>query len=211
MLALEGLNAWWGYAQSLFDVNLRVGRGELVVLQGLNGAGKSTLLQSVIGIGPRVQGRIVWDGQDIERWPAYRRARAGLGFVAEDRRLFTGLTVEENLWIAAQVGGKGTSAQRLEYVLALFPQLQVMLQRSSSQMSGGEQQMLALARTLMTGPRLLLLDEPCEGIAPVLVAAMRDALLQLARDGMTLLVAEQNHILAAHAHRVLNLAGGRLR
>lgn len=210
MLAVEGLNAWWGHAQALFDVRLQVDEGELVVLQGLNGAGKSTLLQSLIGIGPRVQGRIVWDGQAIQHWPAHRRARAGLGFVAEDRRLFTGLTVEENLWIAAQAGGQGTPAQRLQRVVALFQQLQAMLARPASQMSGGEQQMLALARTLMTGPRLLLLDEPCEGIAPVLVAAMRDALLQLAREGMTLLVAEQNHILAAHAHRVLNLVGGRL-
>ena len=210
MLAVEGLNAWWGHAQALFDVQLQVGEGELVVLQGLNGAGKSTLLQALIGIGPRVQGRIRWDGQTIETWPAHRRARAGLGFVAEDRRLFTGLSVEENLWIATQAGGQGTPAQRLQRVMALFPQLQPMLQRPASQMSGGEQQMLALARTLMTGPRLLLLDEPCEGIAPVLVAAMRDALLRLAREGMTLLVAEQNHILAVHAHRVLNLVGGRL-
>ncbi len=210
MLAVEGLNAWWGHAQALFDIHLQVGEGELVVLQGLNGAGKSTLLQSLIGIGPRVQGRIVWDGQSMDGWPAHRRARAGLGFVAEDRRLFTGLSVEENLWIAAQVKGQGTPTQRLERVLELFPQLQDMLQRPASQMSGGEQQMLALARTLMTGPRLLLLDEPCEGIAPVLVEAMRDALLQLAREGMTLLVAEQNHILAAHAHRVLNLSSGRL-
>ena len=210
MLAVEGLNAWWGHAQALFDVHLQVGEGELVVLQGLNGAGKSTLLQSLIGIGPRVQGRIEWDGQAIQNWPAHRRARAGLGFVAEDRRLFTGLSVQDNLWIAAQTSGQGRPAERCERVLALFPQLRDMLARPASQMSGGEQQMLALARTLMTGPRLLLLDEPCEGIAPVLVAAMRDALLQLAREGMTLLVAEQNHILAAHAHRVLNLVGGRL-
>lgn len=210
MLAVEGLNAWWGHAQALFDVQLRVDEGELVVLQGLNGAGKSTLLQALIGIGPRVQGRIVWDGQGIEGWPAHRRARVGLGFVPEDRRLFTGLSVQDNLWIAADARGQGTPQQRFEQVLALFPQLQAMLARPASQMSGGEQQMLALARTLMTGPRLLLLDEPCEGIAPVLVAAMRDALLQLARSGMTLLVAEQNQMLAAHAHRVLTLSSGRL-
>ncbi len=210
MLTVEGLNAWWGHAQALFDVRLQVGEGELVVLQGLNGAGKSSLLQALIGIGPRVQGHIEWDGQAIQNWLAHRRARAGLGFVAEDRRLFTALSVQDNLWIAAQTAGQGQAAERCERVLALFPQLQDMLARPASQMSGGEQQMLALARTLMTGPRLLLLDEPCEGIAPVLVAAMRDALLQLAREGMTLLVAEQNHILAAHAHRVLNLVGGRL-
>lgn len=209
MLAVEGLNAWWGHAQALFDVRLQVHEGELVVLQGLNGAGKSTLLQALIGIGPRTQGPVVWHGQPIQNWPAHRRARAGLGFVAEDRRLFTGLSVQENLWIAADARGQGTPQQRFDRVLALFPQLQPMLQRPASQMSGGEQQMLALARTLMTGPRLLLLDEPCEGIAPVLVVAMRDALLQLAGEGMTLLVAEQNQILAAHAHRVLTLVGGR--
>jgi len=214
MLKVEGLNAWYGQAQALFDVNLSVGEGELVVIQGLNGAGKSTLLQSLIGIGPRAQGRIQWQVQPIQDWPAHRRARAGLGFVAEDRRLFTGLSVKENLWIAApSVEAPGlmtTPTQRFDRVMALFPQLKAMLNRPASQMSGGEQQMLALARTLMTGPRLLLLDEPCEGIAPVLVAAMRDALLQLAREGVAMLVAEQNNILAQHAQRVLLLTSGRM-
>lgn len=214
MLTVEGLDAWYGQAQALFDVSLSVGEGELVVIQGLNGAGKSTLLQSLIGIGPRTQGRITWQSAPIQAWPAHRRARAGLGFVAEDRRLFTGLSVKENLWIAAQMGARShtmdTPAQRCERVLALFPQLQAMLHRPASQMSGGEQQMLALARTLMTAPRLLLLDEPCEGIAPVLVAAMRDALLQLAGEGVAMLVAEQNNILARHAQRVLVLTSGRL-
>jgi branched-chain amino acid transport system ATP-binding protein len=210
MLAVEGLNAWWGHAQALFDVSLQVGEGELVVLQGLNGAGKSTLLQALIGIGPRVQGRIVWNGQTIQAWPAHRRARAGLGFVAEDRRLFTNLSVQDNLWIAASTDVKKKPADLFQRVLGLFPQLEPLLQRPASQMSGGEQQMLALARTLMTGPRLLLLDEPCEGIAPVLVAAMRDALLQLAREGVTMLVAEQNNILAQRADRVLQLTSGRL-
>jgi len=214
MLKVEGLNAWYGQAQALFDVNLSVGEGELVVIQGLNGAGKSTLLQSLIGIGPRAHGRIEWQVQPIQDWPAHRRARAGLGFVAEDRRLFTGLSVKENLWIAApSVAAPGviaTPTQRFDRVMALFPQLQTMQHRPASQMSGGEQQMLALARTLMTGPRLLLLDEPCEGIAPVLVAAMRDALLQLAREGVAMLVAEQNNILAQHAQRVLLLTSGRM-
>ena len=214
MLNVEGLNAWYGQAQALFDVNLSVGEGELIVIQGLNGAGKSTLLQSLIGIGPRSRGRIEWQGLPIQDWPAHRRARAGLGFVAEDRRLFTGLSVKENLWIAAPSGtplsAPVTPAQRFDRVMALFPQLQTMLHRPASQMSGGEQQMLALARTLMTAPRLLLLDEPCEGIAPVLVAAMRDALLQLAREGVAMLVAEQNNILARHAQRVLVLTSGRM-
>jgi branched-chain amino acid transport system ATP-binding protein len=214
MFTVEGLNAWYGQAQALFDVSFSVGEGELVVIQGLNGAGKSTLLQSLIGIGPRSQGQITWQNAPIQAWPAHRRAQVGLGFVAEDRRLFTGLSVKENLWIAAPSGAahsaQATPAQRFERVMALFPQLQTMLHRPASQMSGGEQQMLALARTLMTGPRLLLLDEPCEGIAPVLVAAMRDALLQLAREGVAMLVAEQNNILAQHAQRVLVLTSGRM-
>ena len=212
MLAVEGLNAWYGQAQALFDVSLSVGEGELVVVQGLNGAGKSTLLQSLIGIGPRAHGRITWQNEPIQAWPAHRRAKSGLGFVAEDRRLFTGLSVKENLWIAVPSGSsdQATPAQRFDRVMALFPQLQTMLHRPASQMSGGEQQMLALARTLMTAPRLLLLDEPCEGIAPVLVAAMREALLQLAREGVAMLVAEQNNILAQHAQRVLVLTSGRM-
>ena len=214
MLSVEGLNAWYGQAQALFDVSLSVGEGELVVLQGLNGAGKSTLLQSLIGIGPRAQGQIHWQGEPLNTWAAHRRAKAGLGFVAEDRRLFTALSVQENLWLVARPAsassGLSTSAQRFERVMALFPQLKTMLHRPASQMSGGEQQMLALARTLMTGPRLLLLDEPCEGISPVLVAAMRDALLQLAREGVAMLVAEQNNLLAQHAQRVLVLTSGRM-
>ncbi len=209
-LQVTNLSAWYGQAQALFDVSLSVDAGELVVLQGLNGAGKSSLLQSLIGIGPRVSGQINWAGQPIAGWPAHRRAQAGLGFVAEDRRLFTGLSVRENLWIAARGESKAAMAQQLERVLTLFPVLGQLLNRPASQMSGGEQQMLAIARTLMTGPRLLLLDEPCEGIAPVLVQALRDALLQLRRVGLSLLVAEQNNILAAHADRVLVLTGGRL-
>ncbi len=210
MLEVRHLSAWYGPAQVLFDLSFTVNPGELVVLQGLNGAGKSTLLQALIGIGPHVQGQIVWDGQPLQGWPAHRRAHAGLGFVAEDRRLFTALSVRENLWIAARAGERGSAAAQFDKVLALFPSLQAMLQRPASQMSGGEQQMLALARTLMTSPRLLLLDEPCEGIAPVLVQAMRDALLVLAGEGVTMLVAEQNRILAGHAHRVLQLTGGHL-
>jgi len=209
-LEVTQLNAWYGQAQALFHVSLSVAAGELVVLQGLNGAGKSSLLQSLIGIGPRVSGQIVWAGQRMDGWPAHRRAQAGLGFVAEDRRLFTGLSVRENLWIAARGPSKAAMARQFDRVMALFPVLAQLLHRPASHMSGGEQQMLAIARTLMTGPRLLLLDEPCEGIAPVLVQALREALLQLRTEGLGLLVAEQNHILAAHADRVLVLTSGRL-
>jgi branched-chain amino acid transport system ATP-binding protein len=209
-LHVSQLNAWYGQAQALFDVSLSVNAGELVVLQGLNGAGKSSLLQSLIGIGPRASGQIEWAGQRIDGWAAHRRAQAGLGFVAEDRRLFSGLSVHQNLWIAARAESNAAKAKRFDRVLALFPVLGQMLDRPASQMSGGEQQMLAIARTLMTSPRLLLLDEPCEGIAPVLVQALSKALLQLRVEGLSLLVAEQNNILAAHADRVLLLNSGQL-
>ena len=209
-LQVRQLNAWYGQAQALFEVSFDLSAGELVVLQGLNGAGKSSLLLSLMGIGPRATGQITWAGQSLNAWPAHRRAQAGLGFVAEDRRLFTALSVRENLWIAARGGSQAVMAQRFERVMALFPTLTKMLERPASQMSGGEQQMLAIARTLMAGPRLLLLDEPCEGIAPVLVQSLRDALLQLRREGLGLLVAEQNRILAQQADRVLRMTAGRM-
>ena len=207
MLALGKLNVWYGAAQALFDVSLQVAAGELLVLQGLNGAGKSTLLQTIIGLGPRSTGTIRFEGQLITQWPAPRRAQAGLGYVAEGRRLFTGLSVQENLRVAA----RGDIAASEAWVLDLFPVLKTMLQRSAAQMSGGEQQMLAIARTLMTQPRLLLLDEPCEGIAPVLVENIVQALLTLKAGGTALLVAEQNSVLANRADRVSTLVAGQLR
>ena len=210
-LAVTGLNAFYGPAQALFDVSLHVRRGEFVVLQGLNGAGKSTLLKSLMGLEVRSEGVIDYQTEagrkDVATWDTHRRAQAGLGYVAEDRRLFTGLTVHENLRVAAGRDADSTEAR----VLDLFPVLKTMLKRPASQMSGGEQQMLAIARTLMTGPRLLLLDEPCEGIAPVLVESIRDALLALKADGMPMLVAEQNQLLAASADRRVLLVAGKVR
>ena len=206
MLEVKNLNAWWGAAQALFDVSLAVNAGELVVLQGLNGAGKSTLLQAIMGIESRVTGVICYEKNSIQDWPAHRRAQAGLGYVAEDRRLFAGLTVQENLLIAA----RGDKTGNLEKMLAIFPALKTMLSRRASQMSGGEQQMLAIARTLMSSPKLLLLDEPCEGIAPMLVDAIAEALLTLKAQGMPMLVAEQNQILASRADRVITLVAGQV-
>jgi branched-chain amino acid transport system ATP-binding protein len=200
MLDVRNLCAWHGAAQALFGVTLQVGRGELVVLQGLNGAGKSTLLQAIMGLGPRVEGAVSYQKKSIVALPPHQRARLGLGYVPEDRRLFTALTVQENLSIAARPGAMGPAR-----VLQLFPVLATMLGRSAAHMSGGEQQMLSIARTLMTGPSMLLLDEPCEGIAPVLVESIRDALLTLKAEGMSMLVAEQNGILADRADRVITL------
>jgi len=209
MLEVHALSAAYGQVEALFDVTLTVRPGELVVLQGLNGAGKSTLLKAIMGLLPLTQGSVTWQGHLMTHWPPYQRAQAGLGYVPEDRRLFTGLTVRENLMIVAS-SQPAKTALDLAAVLTLFPALAGMLDRPAGQMSGGEQQMLALGRTLMTGPQILLLDEPCEGIAPVLVEAMRDALLLLRAQGLPMLVAEQNQILATHADRLLTLVSGRL-
>ena len=211
MLEVEKLSAFYGQAQALFDVSLRVGAGEMVVLQGLNGAGKSTLLKALMGLQVRTEGRIRYQSPlgavDIERWETHRRARSGLGYVAEDRRLFTDLTVRENLHVAAGRDAIAMEAKALD----LFPALKSLLDRPAAQMSGGQQQMLAIARTLMTKPKILLLDEPCEGIAPVLVESIRDALLALKREGMALLVVEQNRLLASRADRLLALVAGKVR
>lgn len=211
MLELRHLQAFYGPAQALFGLDLSVGAGQLVVLQGLNGAGKSTLLKAVIGLEVRTRGQILWAPDRsvapvcMAAWPAHRRARSGLGYVPEDRRLFTSLTVRENLRIA------GGTADRLEWVLERFALLKPMLGRLASQMSGGEQQMLATARALMSQPRLLLLDEPCEGIAPVLVEQMVQTLIDLRGQGLAVLVAEQNRQLAQAADQVLELVAGKVR
>ncbi|MEY4345519.1 MAG: hypothetical protein RL032_1351 [Pseudomonadota bacterium] len=224
MLEVRNLNVWYGAAQALFDVSLQLQAGELVVLQGLNGAGKSTLLQAIMGLSTRAEGVVSYQNKSTKNTnilglEPHTIARLGLGYVPEDRRLFTALTVAENLHIAARQGvdsnltqgdKKETLAQRQERVLSLFPALKTMLPRKAAHMSGGEQQMLSIARTLMTGPALLLLDEPCEGIAPVLVEAIRDALLKLKSSGMPMLVAEQNAILASRADRVITLVAGQV-
>ncbi len=211
MLELRGLQAFYGPAQALFGIDLRVGAGQLVVLQGLNGAGKSTLLKSVIGLEVRTHGQILWAPDrsavpvSMAAWPAHRRARSGLAYVPEDRRLFASLTVRENLLIA------GGTAERLDWLLERFALLKPMLGRLASQMSGGEQQMLATARALMSQPRLLLLDEPCEGIAPVLVEAMVQTLIDLRGEGLALLVAEQNRQLVRAADQAIELVAGKVR
>ena len=225
MLEVKNLDAWYGPAQALFGVSLRVDAGEMVVLQGLNGAGKSTLLKSIMGMEVRTQGPILYSPAaaqnrdasqrsaeiaDIARWETHQRARAGIGYVAEDRRLFTALTVHENLHIAVRPDAAHSAASLEARALDLFPVLKTMLKRPAAHMSGGEQQMLAMARTLMTAPRILLLDEPCEGIAPVLVESIRDALLLLRRQGMPMLVVEQNRLLAASADRLHVLVAGKV-
>ena len=215
MLEVRHLNASYGQAQVLFDVSLSVPLGSMVLIQGLNGAGKSTLLKSIMGLMNNVTGNVNWQGRALENLPPYSRSQMGLGYVPEDRRLFAALTVRQNLEIAMPLSNQApskalTTRLQLQDVLALFPTLGAMLDRPASQMSGGEQQMLALGRTLMTQANLLLLDEPCEGIAPVLVQSIAKALEKLKSQGFTLLIAEQNQILSAMADQVLHMASGHL-
>ena len=199
-----------GNNEILHDISLALPSARWTSVVGPNGAGKSTLLKAIMGLevrtGGRINCRIAGAMQELAHWETHRRAQAGIGYVAEDRRLFTGLTVRENLHIAASRDASAVEAR----VLGLFPALKTMLDRPAGQMSGGQQQMLAIGRTLMTDPKILLLDEPCEGIAPVLVASIRDALLELKRGGMALLVVEQNRQLAATADRLLLLVAGKV-
>lgn len=189
MLAVRSLDAWYGAAQVLHRVTLAVAAGEVVALIGRNGAGKTSLLRAVMGLMPRALGEVELDGKSIARLPAYARARRGLGFVPEDRRIFTDLTVRENLLFAArpQPGGFGE-----DELLAIFPNLAEMLERPAAQMSGGEQQMLTVARTLAANPSVVLLDEPSEGIAPIVMARMKDAVAAMRARGVGTLLSEQN-------------------
>ena len=189
LLGLRGVNAWYGSAQVVHDATLSVDGGEVVALIGRNGAGKTSLLRAVMGLMPRVTGDIELDGSSIVRLPAYVRARRGLGYVPEDRRIFTDLTVRENLEIAQRPQPGGFDVPQL---LRIFPNLAEMLERPASQMSGGEQQMLAVARTLAADPRIVLLDEPSEGIAPMVVARMKDAVRAMRERGVATLLSEQN-------------------
>jgi branched-chain amino acid transport system ATP-binding protein len=185
-LAVRALDAFYGRAQALFGASLEVGAGEVVALIGRNGAGKSTLLKAAMGL-VDARGDVLLDGARIDALPPNARARRGLGYVPEDRRIFGDLTVRENL----RVGSRGRRFD-LDALLALFPNLREMLDRRAALMSGGEQQMLALARTLAAGPTLVLLDEPSEGIAPVIVARLADAVRALKRQGVGVLLSEQN-------------------
>ena len=216
LLQAEQLCAWYGAAQTVFDVSLHVARGEAVALTGPNGAGKSSTLKALMGLMPHRTGRVHWQGVDVSRWSTHALARAGLGYVPEDRRIFTDLTVQENLHIATQAprrfaDGHAAPHWTTERVLALFPNLASMLTRPASQMSGGEQQMLTVARTLMGNPLLVLLDEPSEGVAPVIVAQMADAVLAMKAAGVGILLSEQNEAFAtAVSDRRIALSGGSL-
>lgn len=211
MLKIAGLDAGYGAAQVLFGIEISVGRGEAVALIGRNGAGKTTTLKSVIGLTRIFSGSVVFDGADLTGKPAHVAARAGLGWVPEDRRIFTGLTVWENLDVGRQPARADAPEWDEDRVLAVFPHLKALLQRPAGHLSGGEQQMLTVARTLMGQPRLLLLDEPSEGIAPKVVEDLATALADVKSAGLAILLSEQNwQFAAALADRAVLLEQGRI-
>jgi urea transport system ATP-binding protein len=189
MLDVERLDVDYGGSQVLWGAALHVRAGEVVCLMGRNGVGKTTLLRTVMGLLPARRGRITFDGTDITRWPADRRARAGIGYVPQGREIFPRLTVEENLRVARLGCGRAGS---LDEVLDLFPVLRRLLARKGGVLSGGEQQMLAIGRALVTGPRLLILDEPTEGIQPSIILEIEAAIRRIKTElGLAVLLVEQ--------------------
>nr|WP_211114024.1 ABC transporter ATP-binding protein [Azospirillum picis] len=212
MLTVEGLQAWYGRAHILDGVALSVGRGEVVALMGRNGAGKTTTLKAVMGLAQRRAAVLRFDGRDLAALPAHRIARLGIGYVPEDRRIFADLTVEENLEVGRQPPRPGAPAWTPDKLYELFPNLKEMRGRRGTRMSGGEQQMLTLARTLMGNPSLLLLDEPSEGLAPLIVRQMAEAVRRLKAEGLSVLLSEQSlSFAAAVADRACVIETGRLR
>ncbi len=211
LLLVEGLDAYYGRAHILHGVGLAVAAGEVLVLLGRNGAGKSTTFKALMGVVRPARGRVVLRGVDMAGLEPHRIARAGLGWVPEDRRVFTDLTVMENLEVGRQAPRPGVAAWTPERLFALFPNLGAMRDRPGGRMSGGEQQMLTIARTLMGNPALVLLDEPSEGLAPVIVEQMAAAILALKAEGVAVLLAEQNlHFAARVADRAAVLEAGRV-
>ena len=192
LLRVQGLKAWYARAQILFDVSLEVGRGEVVALMGRNGAGKSTTFKAVMGLMERLEGEVVLHGQSLRGLEPFQIARLGLGYVPEERRIFSELTVMENLEVGRQPPRPDVPVWTPEKLIRVFPNLGEMLDRLGGRMSGGEQQMLTVARTLMGNPLLVLLDEPSEGIAPRIVEDMANMILELKKEGLSVLLSEQN-------------------
>lgn len=192
LLEVGQISTHYGRAQILFELSLTVQSGEVVVLLGRNGAGKSTTLKTLMGLVRASAGQIRFMGQAINNLPAYRIAQMGLGYVPEERRVFPALTILENLEVGRQPPRTDAPHWTPKRLFELFPNLAELQHRPAGQTSGGEQQMLAIARTLMGNPRLILLDEPSEGIAPLLVEQMANVILQLKEEGLTVLISEQN-------------------
>jgi branched-chain amino acid transport system ATP-binding protein len=217
LLDVKSLSAWYGGAHILFDISLQVRPGEVVALMGRNGAGKSTTLKTVMGMVEKRRGQVQFMGRDISRLESHAIASAGLGYVPEDRRIFTDLTVLENLEVGRQPPRMGPQGQMLEAwtpqrLFKLFPNLGEMPDRPGGRMSGGEQQMLTVARTLMGNPYLVLLDEPSEGVAPVIVEGMVQMILELKAAGVSILLSEQNlHFATLVSDRAYVLEKGQIR
>ena len=191
MLEIEGLETFYGRSQILFGMALSVRQGEVVTLMGRNGMGKTTTIRSIMGLTPARSGRILVDGQDIKTFPSYRTAKLGLGLVPEGRQIFPNLTVSENLVATARSAEHG-QGWTLERIYALFPRLSERAQNMGNQLSGGEQQMLAIGRALMTNPRLLILDEATEGLAPRIREEIWTCLAKLKAEGQSILVIDKN-------------------
>ena len=212
MLEVDALDAWYGKAQILYGVSLRVDEGECVALMGRNGAGKSTAMKTIMGLLAKRAGKVTYRGVDISHLPSHRIAQLGLGWVPEDRRIFTDLTVRENLSVGRQPPREGAPHWTEAQLFALFPNLATMTDRPGGRMSGGEQQMLTIARTLMGNPHLILLDEPSEGVAPVIVEQMAQMIVKLKREGLSILLSEQNlHFARLVADRAVVLEKGQVR
>jgi branched-chain amino acid transport system ATP-binding protein len=211
LLALEDIHTAYGLSRVLFGISLEIGPGECVCLLGRNGVGKTTTMRSIMGLTPPDRGRVLWRGREITGWAPHRVAAAGIGFVPEDRRIFAELTVRENLDVGARAArrpGRWTTAT----VSDLFPVLYELGDRPGGFLSGGEQQMLTIARTLVGNPELLLLDEPSEGLAPLIVETLRDKIAELKSEGLTILLAEQGvGFSLALADRVYVLEKGSIR
>ncbi|OLT15141.1 ABC transporter ATP-binding protein [Actinomadura sp. CNU-125] len=211
MLRVDGLSAWYGEAQALRDVSLHVDEGEIVTLVGRNGAGKTTLLRCLMGLHAGASGTVRFLDEDVTALGPHKRARRGLGYVPDDRGIFATLSVEENLLLPPRTAGKGPEPWPLERVYETFPRLKDRRRFPGTKLSGGEQQMLALARVLRTGARLLLCDEPTEGLSPLIVAQIGDILREVKAAGVTVLLIEQNvHFAATVADRHHLLAEGRI-
>ncbi|HEY8290058.1 MAG TPA: ABC transporter ATP-binding protein [Acetobacteraceae bacterium] len=211
LLSVEDIRTAYGLSQVLFGISLDVEQGECVCLLGRNGVGKSTTMRSIMGLTPPRSGRVVWRGKDVAGWPPYRIARAGIGFVPEDRRIFAELSVWENLDVAARAANR-PGRWSIPRVCELFPVLAERRDQRGGFLSGGEQQMLTIARALVGNPELLLLDEPSEGLAPLVVDLLREKIAELKAEGLTILLAEQGVALSlALADRVYVLEKGTVR
>ncbi len=192
ILRVESIQTFYGASQVLFGVSLKVDKGEIVCLLGRNGAGKSTTFRSIMSLTPPKEGNIFFNEREITGLPTYRIARLGLGYVPPDRRIFPGLTVRENLEIPVKKGQASEEGWTIDKVSDLFPMLRQLASHKGAYLSGGEQQMLTIARTLMGDPELVLLDEPSEGLAPLVVKHMGERIAELRNHGLTILVAEMN-------------------